>query len=150
MAKAYLGKALLYAVYEQDEKHNVVSINSDKLKEVVSLTQEIISSGKYGLSGDFADNFLWEIQNGRESIYAIQYSVNDGTMFGRLNFGAMLNYPMNSEFGCCGFHSPSQNLVNDFKTDSKGLPMFDDFKAISISMPEDLQNNNIAPVCYIL
>lgn len=145
MAKAYLAKALLYAAYEQDEKHNVISINSDKLKEVVSLTQEIISSGKYSLSGDFADNFLWETQNGRESIFAIQYSVNDGTMFGRLNFGAMLNYPMNSEYGCCGFHSPSQNLVNSFKTDSKGLPMFDDFNTISISTPEDLQNNNIDP-----
>lgn len=145
MAKAYLAKALLYAAYEQDEKNDVISINTEKLEEVVFLTDEIMGSGRYDLADDFADNFLWETQNGKESIFAIQYSVNDGTMFGRLNFGAMLNYPMNSEYGCCGFHSPSQNMVNSFKTDNNGLPMFDDFNAISISTPEDLQNNNIDP-----
>lgn len=145
MAKAYLAKALLYAAYEQDEKNNVVSINQDKLKEVVAITGEIIGSNRYGLSDDFADNFLWETQNGRESIFAIQYSVNDGTMFGRLDFGAMLNYPMNSEYGCCGFHSPSQNLVNSFKTDDSGLPMFDNFNKQNISTPSDLLNNNIDP-----
>lgn len=145
IAKAYLAKALLYAAYEQDEKNDVISINTEKLEEVVSLTDEIIGSGRYGLADDFADNFLWETQNGKESIFAIQYSVNDGTMFGRLNFGAMLNYPMNSEYGCCGFHSPSQNLVNSFKTDNNGLPMFDDFNTTSISTPADLQNNNTDP-----
>jgi hypothetical protein len=40
MAKAYLAKALLYAAYEQDEKHNVTNINKEKLTEVVSLTNE--------------------------------------------------------------------------------------------------------------
>ncbi len=145
MAKAYLAKALLYAAYEQDEKNNVISIDQKKLKEVVSITDEIIASGRYGLADDFADNFLWETQNGKESIFAIQYSVNDGTMFGRLDFGAMLNYPMNSEYGCCGFHAPSQNLVNSFKTDNNGLPLFDSFNTTSISTPENLQNNNIDP-----
>lgn len=145
MAKAYLAKALLYAAYEQDEKNDVISIDKEKLKEVVSLTDEIMGTDRYDLSADFADNFLWETQNGRESIFAIQYSVNDGTMFGRLNFGAMLNYPMNSEYGCCGFHSPSQNMVNAFKTDDNGLPMFDNFNTVSISTPADLLNNNIDP-----
>ena len=145
MAKAYQAKALLYAAYEQDEKNNVISIDEEKLKEVVSLTDEIIGSGRYNLVEDYADNFLWETQNGRESIFAIQYSVNDGTMFGRLDYGAMLNYPMNSEYGCCGFHSPSQNLVNAFKTDDNGLPMFDGFNATNINTPEDLKSNNIDP-----
>ncbi|MFD1769188.1 RagB/SusD family nutrient uptake outer membrane protein [Sphingobacterium suaedae] len=145
MAKAYLAKALLYAAYEQDEKNNVINIDKGKLEEVVSLTDEIIASGRYNLADNFEENFLWETQNGKESIFAIQYSVNDGTMFGRLDFGAMLNYPMNSEYGCCGFHSPSQNLVNSFKTDNNGLPLFDSFNAASISTPSDLQNNNIDP-----
>src|SRR5690606_5158654 len=122
MAKAYLAKALLYAAYEQDERNNVINIDKGKLEEVVSLTDEIIASGRYNLADNFEENFLWETQNGKESIFAIQYSVNDGTMFGRLDFGAMLNYPMNAEYGCCGFHSPSQNLVNSFKTDHNGLP----------------------------
>lgn len=145
IAKTYLAKALLYAAYEQDEKNNVVSINKEKLTEVVALVDEISASGRYGLATDFAENFLWETQNGTESVFAIQYSLNDGTMFGRLNYGAMLNYPMNSEYGCCGFHSPSQNLVNAFKTDNNGLPLFDHFNDVSISTPADLLKNNIDP-----
>ncbi|MDR3252610.1 MAG: RagB/SusD family nutrient uptake outer membrane protein [Tannerella sp.] len=145
MAKAYLAKALLYAAYEQDEKNNVVSINREKLNEVISLIDEVIASGKYGLSNDFAYNFLWANQNGKESIFAIQHSLSDGTEFGRLDFGAMLNYPMNSEYGCCGFHSPSQNLVNAYKTDENGLPLFDTFNHTSISTPADMLNNNIDP-----
>ena len=36
IAQAYLAKALLYAAYEQDEKHNVVNIDKTKLQEVVT------------------------------------------------------------------------------------------------------------------
>lgn len=145
MAKAYLAKSLLYAAYEQDEKHNVTSINKEKLKEVVTLVEEIEKTNNYDLADDFADNFLWETQNGKESVFAIQYSVNDGTMFGRLDFGAMLNYPMNDKYGCCGFHSPSQNLVNAFKTDANGLPLFDTFNSVNLSTPKDVKSTNVDP-----
>src|SRR5690606_19217236 len=116
MAKAYLAKALLYAAYEQNERHEVTNINRQKLEEVVSLVDEL--AGKFDLAEDFAYNFLCEYENGPESIFAVQNSLNDGTEFGRLDWSAMLNYPMNAEYGCCGFHQPSQNLVNAFKTDS--------------------------------
>lgn len=145
MAKAYLAKALLYAAYEQDDKNNVVSINKTKLEEVVSLTTEIIESGRFALSEDFANNFLYETENGPESIFAIQHSRNDGTLHGRLDWGAMLNYPMNPEYGCCGFHQPSQNLVNAFKTTPQGLPDFDHFNDADIKTAEDLQLNTIDP-----
>lgn len=145
MAKAYLAKALLYAAYEQDDKNNVVSINQEKLNEVVQLTTEIINSGKYALSADFANNFLCETENGPESIFAVQHSRNDGTLHGRLDWGAMLNYPMNPEYGCCGFHQPSQNLVNAFKTSVQGLPMFSNFNATSIQTPADLKSQNVDP-----
>ncbi|MDR0393828.1 MAG: RagB/SusD family nutrient uptake outer membrane protein [Tannerella sp.] len=145
MAKAYLAKTLLYAAYEQNEKHDVTGINASKLNEVVELTREIINSRKYALAGDFADNFLCETENGPESIFAVQHSRNDATLHGRLDWGAMLNYPMNGEYGCCGFHSPSQNLVNAFKTDANGLPMFSDFNEVSVSTPDDLLSHNIDP-----
>lgn len=145
MAKAYLAKALLYAAYEQDDKNNVMSINQEKLKEVEQLTTEIINSGKYALSVDFANNFLYETENGPESIFAVQHSRNDGTLHGRLDWGAMLNYPMNPEYGCCGFHQPSQNLVNAFKTSAQGLPMFSNFNSASIQTPADLKSHNIDP-----
>lgn len=143
MAKAYLAKALLYAAYEQDEKHEVTSINKNKLEEVVRLVTEL--SGKYRLAPDYAQNFLWEYENGPESIFAVQCSRNDETLHGRLDWGAMLSYPMNSEYGCCGFHQPSQNFVNAFKTSEKGLPLFDTFNNWDIHTPEDMQNNRIDP-----
>ncbi len=143
MAKAYLAKALLYAAYEQDEQHNVTNINKNKLEEVVTICREL--AGHYSLAADFAENFLCETENGPESIFAIQHSLNDGTLRGRLDWGAMLNYPMNPEYGCCGFHQPSQNMVNAFRTDDNGLPLFDTFNDKSLKTSDDVLANNVDP-----
>lgn len=143
MAQAYLAKALLYAAYEQDEKHNVTNIDKTKLQEVTTLCQGL--SGKYSLAVDFANNFLCETENGPESIFAVQFSHNDGTLRGRLDWGAMLNYPMNPEYGCCGFHQPTQNMVNAFQTDGNGLPLFDTFNTRNIRNSDDVLSNNVDP-----
>lgn len=145
-AKAYLAKALLYAAYEQDEKHNVININKEKLQEVVSLVNEL--DGKYRLVDDFADNFRWETENGPESIFAVQSSHDDDTDFGRLNMTSVLSYPMSDGYGCCGMHIPSQELVNAFKTDpATGLPQFDTFNNPSedIQSAADLKGRTIDP-----
>lgn len=127
-AAAYLAKLRLYQAYEQDDNNKVTGINKDKLQQVVNLTQTVISSGKYNLQPDFAENFLPEFDNGVESVFAVQYSINDGTTVGRLNFEDGLNYPHGApQYGCCGFHQPSQNLANAFGTDANGLPKFDTF-----------------------
>lgn len=55
--------------YEQDEQHNVVTINQSRLQEVVSLVDEVIASGQYDLFDDYAQNFLWEFENGEESVF---------------------------------------------------------------------------------
>jgi L-fucose mutarotase/ribose pyranase (RbsD/FucU family) len=127
-AQAYLAKLKLYQAYEQDDKHHVININKTRLQEVVTLTQAVIASGKYSLSADIADNFLPETENGPESVFAIQFTINDGTTAGRLNFEDGLNYPHGApQYGCCGFHAASQNLVNAYTTDANGLPNFDTF-----------------------
>jgi hypothetical protein len=132
-AEAYLAKLRLYQAYEQDASYHVTNINQTRLQQVVDLTQDVIASGKYSLSSDYADNFLPETENGPESVFAIQFTINDGTTDGRLNFEDGLNYPHGApQYGCCGFHAASQNLVNAFTTDANGLPNFDTF------------NNNIA------
>lgn len=124
-AAAYLAKANLYRAYRQDERNNVTEINRTDLEEVLKYTEKVLNSG-YGLEYDFAYNFLpGAYQNGKESLFAVQYSIDDGTMFGRLNWGDVLSVPMG--VGCCDFHKPSQNLVNAYKTDKTGLPMFDSF-----------------------
>ncbi|MDI9881906.1 RagB/SusD family nutrient uptake outer membrane protein [Flectobacillus longus] len=134
-AQAYLAKLRLYQAYEQNETHQVVNINKTRLQEVVTLTQAVISSGKYSLSKDIADNFLAETENGSESIFAIQFTINDGTTSGRLNFEDGLNYPHGApQYGCCGFHAPSQNLVNAHATDENGLPKFDTFNDSNIDL----------------
>lgn len=143
MAKAYLAKTLLYAAYEQDEKHNVTAINKEKLEEVVKLCKEL--NGHYSLAPDFANNFLCETENGPESVFAIQFSHADGTFRGRLDWGAMLNYPMNPEYGCCGFHQPTQNMVNAFRTDENGLPLLDTFNEKNLETADDLLANYVDP-----
>jgi len=54
---------------------------------------------------------------------------------------------------CCGFHQPSQNLVNAFKVDDNGLPLFDNFdnedlandQGISSGEPFDVSDHPIDP-----
>jgi hypothetical protein len=126
-AEAYLAKALLFSAYEQDENHNVININKEKLTEVANLCKDIIDYSGKSLFPDFAQNFLCEYENGQESIWAIQYSANnDGSPTGRLN--SWLVCPMNPEYGCCGFLQPSTNMMNRYKT-VNGLPDFDNFNS---------------------
>lgn len=121
-AKAYLAKVLIFAAYEQDDKHNVVNINREKLTEVASLCKDIIDNSGKSLASDFAENFLCEFENGPESIWAIQYTAD--TPQGRLN--SWLVSPVNSDYGCCGFLQPSVNMMNRYKT-VNGVPDFEKF-----------------------
>ena len=124
-AAAYLAKTYLYKAYRQDEKHNVTEINAEDLKQVLTFSNEVLSSD-YGLEDDFAYNFLpGSYENGKESLFAIQHSTDDGTLYGRLNFSDALNVPMKFS-GSCDFQKPSQNLVNAYKT-VNGLPEFSDY-----------------------
>lgn len=132
-AAAYLAKLRLYQAYEQNDLHKVTNINKTRLQQVVDLTQMVISSGKYSLQPDFAENFLDGFDNGPESVFAIQYSINDGTSLGRISTVTGLNYPHGApQYGCCGFHQPTQNLANAFGTDANGLPKFDTFNNTEI------------------
>jgi starch-binding outer membrane protein, SusD/RagB family len=128
-AKAYLAKALIYHAYTQDANYNVTGVDQAKMTQVVSLTNDIINSHNYSLNTDFAFNFLDGHDNGPESIFAYQYSINDGTAIGgRLSMANSLNYfAGNPLYGCCAFHIPSQNMVNAFATTPTGLPRFTTF-----------------------
>ncbi len=132
-AKAYLAKTRLYQAYEQDEMHQVTAINPARLEEVVTLTGDVINSGLYSLQPDFAENFLFGYDNGPESIFAVQFSINDGTAIGRLSMATSLNYSLAPQYGCCWFHIPSQNMVNAFGTDANGLPKFDAFNEVALT-----------------
>jgi len=144
-AKAYLAKVLLYQAYEQDENNNVTRINTGELTEVNSLCDEIIQSGHYVLNTDYGFNFLTSHENSKESVFAIQFSKDDGTPKGRLDYGHALNYPMNQEYGCCGFHVPSHDLINAFKTGADGLPMFNTYNDNDVAKSGDYQTSTFDP-----
>ena len=133
VAKAYAAKAYLYKAYRQDPNTNAVtSIDKADLQKVASLTQEVIASGRYGLFDDFQQLDIVEYENGKESIFAVQYSMNDGatlslpwaySAIGHVNWSALLNTPKGPYNGD-NFFWASQDLVNAFKT-VNGLPMLD-------------------------
>ena len=144
-AQAYLAKTLLYQAYTQDANNNVTGIDQTKLAQVSAECDSVINSGKYSLDADFADNFLPQYDNSGESVFSIQYSNNDGTPVGRIDAGHCLDYPMNVQYGCCGFHVPSDNLINAFKTDVNGLPEFTTFNNTDVVPSGDYQTNTFDP-----
>ena len=141
---AFLAKVYLYKAYRQDNENTneVTSINEDDLRKVIEYTAPAIySAGGYALEKDIHNNFRPEEQfeNGPESIWAIQYSRNDGTKYGSLNLGYGLICPniVNVTDGGCDFYKPSQNLVNAFRTGADGLPLLDDYNKADYDMATD-------------
>ena len=125
IALAYAAKVKLYQAYEQDEQtHAVININKTLLTEVVNLINRIQG---YDLLPDFQGLDLVANENGPESVFAIQYSMNDGSGdAGRVNWSNLLNSPGgNSPYHGDGFFLPSQDLINAYQTDENGLPVFD-------------------------
>ncbi|MBP3536368.1 MAG: RagB/SusD family nutrient uptake outer membrane protein [Muribaculaceae bacterium] len=126
IALAYAAKVKLYQAYEQDPQTNaVVNINKALLAEVVDLIDSIEG---YDLLADFQQLDLLQYENGPESVFAIQFSKDDGSSgVGRINWSMLLNSMTGP--GCPwqgdGFFLPSQDLINAYQTDADGLPVFD-------------------------
>ena len=143
-AAAFLTKAYLYKAYRQDDpaKNQVTSINREDLLKVIEYSNpDIYSAGGFDLEPDFHNNFRPETQyeNGVESIWAMQYSINDGTKYGNLNWSYGLivpNIPGVTDGGC-DFYKPSQNLVNAYRTDADGHPFIDTFNNKDYDLTQD-------------
>ncbi len=111
-AKAYRGRMLMY---------------TGAYPAALTALREVVTSNVYQLQPSFDQ--VWtgfkQYENGPETIFAYQASANDGEPNGdNANYGERLNFPHGgSPFGCCGFHQPSQNMVNSFVVDAAtGLP----------------------------
>ncbi len=141
-AAAFLAKVYLYKAYHQDDANSnqVTSINQADLEKVIEFTNPSLYAG-YGLEEDLHNNFRPEEQyeNGKESLWAIQYSRNDGSTYGNLNWSYGLippNIPGATDGGC-DFYKPSQNLVNAYRTGADGLPLLDTFNQKDYDMASD-------------
>ncbi len=126
-AAAYLAKAYIF---------------QKKFAQAKVLLEAIVASGRYSLVPRYNDNYRASTKNNAESIFEIQFSVNDGTTGGQNgNNGATLNYPYAGPATCCGFFQPAQNLVNAFKVDANGLPLFDTFNATDFKNDRGVESN---------
>lgn len=125
VAYAYAAKVKLYQAYKQDDKNQPVTVDKDLMREVADLCAKL--DGKYDLLKDFQQLDLVAYENGAESVFAVQYTMNDGSDgAGGINWSNLLNSPKGPYNGD-GFFLPSQNLINAYKTDANGLPMFETF-----------------------
>ena len=96
---------------------------------------------KAGLEPRYGDVFDIENRNGIESIYTVQYSVNDGSGGWNGGYGELLNFPYKqdkSPAGCCGWFQPTQDFVNSFRTDATGLPFPDTYNDEKVINDQEL------------
>ena len=110
-AKAYLAKAKIFQKKWGDAK---------------ALLEDVYNNSGKKLVANYHDNYRTVTNNNAESIFEVQFSVNDGTTGNNGNAGDNLNWPYSSTApgrGCCGFYQASHNLVNAFKTSEDGLPL---------------------------
>ncbi len=126
-ARAYLGKVHMY---------------QGEFTEALAQFDEVITNGPYALNDEYLDNFTAGGENGDESIFAIQFSNDDGQSFNG-NRGGTLNYPQGGPFGsCCGFYQPTQDLVNAYQTDGSGLPLLDTYNQTDVTNDQGLESED--------
>ncbi|HSF46386.1 MAG TPA: RagB/SusD family nutrient uptake outer membrane protein, partial [Chitinophagaceae bacterium] len=134
-AGALYGKALLFQKKFADAR----TVLNDVYTNGTTAT-----GAKYKLLTKYADNFNAETKNSTESVFAVQYSVNDGTAGGdNGGWGEVLNFPYGSggPGTCCGFFQPSQDLVNAFQVDAAGLPDPDNYNKREVKNDQGVAAN---------
>ena len=117
-----------------------VSAFTSDWADVIEYSDYVINSGKYELYDNFLDMSKIEFNNRKESIMAIQFSTANNNA--HINWNNLLNttYSEGNLFGSGDdFFLASQNLVNAFRTDDKGLPLFDTFNDVKVT--SDYQGN---------
>ncbi|GAB3648593.1 RagB/SusD family nutrient uptake outer membrane protein [Echinicola sediminis] len=100
-----------------------------EFSEAKPLLDDIIIDGPFEMEPHFYNNFDEEKQNNGESIFEIQYSVNDGAGVHNSGIDHQTLYPRGPDVGlCCAYSAPSFDLFNAFKVDQNGLPLLDTFQ----------------------
>ncbi len=119
VSKVLLAKALMQM------NHDYAAAKALLLDVVATGTKP--NGAVIGLAPTYGEIFDIPNRNGIESVYTVQYSVNDGSTANNAGPGEVLNFPYKSggsPGGCCGFFDPTQEFVNSFRT-SGGLPLLD-------------------------
>ena len=108
-AKSYLAKAYIF---------------QKKWAAAKTLLDDVVKNSGKTLVANYHDNYRTVTNNNSESIFEVQFSVNDGTTGNNGNAGDNLNWPYSATApgrGCCAFYQASDNLVKAFKA-GNGMP----------------------------
>ena len=127
-AKAYLAKLYMFT----HDYHSAGPVLDD-----------IIENGPFDLEPCYFDNFRKSTESMKESVFVVQYAIGDvktredGMASGADDATSKPTGPR--EY--CKFHQPSQNLVNAFKTDARGLPMPDRYNLADVKNDEGIESS---------
>ncbi len=104
-----------------------ILVEEKKWSEVIPFADEVIGSGQYALLNEFEDLASLDFENSSEIVFTVQFALTENPDLGH-NIGNILNVTYSNAYpGGDDFYLASQNLVNAFKTDANGLPVFDGF-----------------------
>lgn len=98
-----------------------VYLAQQKYAKAMPLLQDVYTNGGFKLVPDFIQNFLIATVNNSESIFEVQYAVNDGFGASNANLGDGLNSA--SFKSSSNFFQPSHSLVSAYRVDDNGLPL---------------------------
>lgn len=121
----YTAAAMLAKLYMELGEHN----------SVITMT-DFIMLGNYGLEGEFENLTKLEAENGPEAVFTIQFSTANN--FANHNWGDLLNVTQSPGMDGGGyangddFYLGSQDLVNAYRTDNNGLPLFDTYNDVDV------------------
>ncbi|QDK79874.1 RagB/SusD family nutrient uptake outer membrane protein [Spirosoma sp. KCTC 42546] len=97
----------------------------EKFQLAKDLLQDVYSNGGYSLMPSYEQNYLIKTINNAESIFEIQYAVNDGFPNSpNAGLGESICGP--HFIGSSGFYLPTHSLVSAYRVDANGLPLLDD------------------------
>ena len=144
-ADIYYAKILIYRACEGEYP--------DGFDEALPILTDAIDNGvtakgqKYDLLANYHDNFDAATENGPESVWAVQLSLNDGTPIA--GQGASPNGDMKSQSVSCNvasgpglgrgwcFYQPTPWYADHFRTDANGLPYLDMFATNAHRLKDD-------------
>jgi starch-binding outer membrane protein, SusD/RagB family len=147
-ATAGAAKGLLASVYlTLSDKVNAAA----KAKEVI----DNASLYGYGLWNDYADNFKLSTENGKESLFEVQYRSGGGT-FSIYGAGTGINTFYGPRFqgvvpeGGYGFTVPTRDFVNQYEKTGAGYnTIIDKRRNRTIWIPGDTYNTYVQPTSLV-
>lgn len=97
---------------------------------------DFVMSGPFALEPEFESLSKLQAENGPEAVFTVQFSTANN--FANHNWGDLLNVTQGPGIANGGyangddFYLGSQNLVNAYRTDNNGLPMFDTYNNVDV------------------